>query len=43
LCLIEGFLGHVLNRGQMSYRGITVMINIVSILPLFGIIVSELI
>jgi len=43
LSLIEGFLGHVLNRGQMSYRGITVMINIVSILPLFGNIVSELI
>lgn len=43
LCLIEGFLGYVLNWGQMSYWGITVMINIVSILPFFGIIVSELI
>ena len=29
LCLIEGFLGHVPNRGQMPYRGITVTINIV--------------
>ena len=28
--LIEGFLGYILNFGQMSYWGITVMINIVS-------------
>ena len=30
LSLIEGFSGHVSNRGQMSYRGITVMINILA-------------
>jgi quinol-cytochrome oxidoreductase complex cytochrome b subunit len=29
--LIEGFLGYILNWGQMSYWGITVMINILSI------------
>ena len=27
LSLIEGFLGYILNRGQMSYWGINVMIN----------------
>jgi len=43
LCLIEGFLGYILNWGQMSFWGITVMINIVSILPFFGRILSELI
>ncbi len=36
--MIEGFLGYILNWGQMSYWGITVMINLLSILPLFGLI-----
>ena len=34
--MIEGFLGYILNWGQMSYWGITVMINLLSILPLFN-------
>ena len=41
--LINSFLGYILNWGQMSFWGITVMINILSILPFFGIIISELI
>ena len=41
--MIEGFLGYLLCWGQMSYWGITVMINIVAVLPLCGIIISELI
>ena len=41
--MIEGFLGHLLCWGQMSYWGITVMINIVAVLPCCGIIISELI
>ena len=41
--MIEGFLGHLLCRGQMSYWGITVMINIVAVLPCCGIIIAELI
>jgi ubiquinol-cytochrome c reductase cytochrome b subunit len=41
LCLIEGFLGYVPNWGQMSYRGITATINIVSILPILGNLLSE--
>jgi quinol-cytochrome oxidoreductase complex cytochrome b subunit len=41
--MIEGFLGYILNWGQMSYWGITVMINLLSILPLFGLILAELI
>ena len=40
---IEGFLGYILNFGQMSYWGVTVIINIVSILPGFGITIAELI
>jgi quinol-cytochrome oxidoreductase complex cytochrome b subunit len=41
--MIEGFLGYILNWGQMSYWGITVMINLLSILPLFGLMIAELI
>ena len=41
--MIEGFLGHLLCWGQMSYWGITVMINIVAVLPCCGIIIAELI
>ena len=41
--LIEGFLGHILNRGQTSYRGITAIINILSVLPFSGSIIAELI
>ena len=33
LCLATGFLGYILNWGQMSYWGITVMISMLSILP----------
>ena len=43
LSMIEGFLGYLLCWGQMSYWGITVMINIVAIIPCCGIIISELI
>ena len=32
LSMIEGFLGHLPCRGQMSYWGITVMINVVAVL-----------
>ena len=39
ISLIEGFLGYILNWGQMSYWGITVMINILSI---FGDVIGEL-
>ena len=34
--MIEGFLGYILNWGQMSYWGIIVMINLLSILPLLN-------
>lgn len=34
--LLSSFIGYILNWGQMSYWGITVMINILSVLPLFG-------
>lgn len=34
--LAEGFLGYILLWGQMSYWGITVILNIVSIFPHFG-------
>ena len=37
------FLGHILNRGLMSYRGITVMINIVTIIPYVGNSITKLI
>jgi len=43
LSMIEGFLGYLLIWGQMSYWGITVMINIVAVLPCCGIIIAELI
>ena len=33
LSLATGFLGYILNWGQMSYRGITVMINMISVIP----------
>ena len=41
--MIEGFLGYLLCWGQMFYWGITVMINIVAVLPCCGIIIAELI
>ena len=40
---IEGFLGYLLCWGQMSYWGITVMINIVAVLPCCGVVIAELI
>lgn len=43
LSMIEGFLGYLLSWGQMSYWGITVMINIVAVLPCCGIVIAELI
>ena len=43
LSLIEGFLGYILLWGQMSYWGITVILNVLSIIPYFGpIIISFL-
>jgi len=38
---IEGSLGYIPNRGQMPYRGITAMINIPPIIPLFGDYIGE--
>jgi len=43
LSMIEGFLGYLLCWGQMSYWGITVMINIVAVLPCCGVVIAELI
>ena len=43
LTMIEGFLGYLLCWGQMPYRGITVMINPIAVLPCRGIIIAELI
>lgn len=44
LCsLLEVFIGYISIWGQMSYRGITVIINIVSIIPYFGNILFSLI
>ena len=37
------FLGYLLCFGQMSYWGITVMINIVAVLPCCGLVIAELI
>ena len=34
-CMIEGFLGYILNWGQMSYWGINVIINILSTFWIF--------
>ena len=42
LSMIEGFLGYLLCWGQMSYWGITIMINIVAVLPCCGISLAEL-
>ena len=42
LSMIEGFLGYILCWGQMSYWGITVMINIIAIVPLSGAHIAEL-
>ena len=39
---IEGFLGHIPNRGQMSHRGTAVGINIISIIPFVGTLLSSL-
>jgi quinol-cytochrome oxidoreductase complex cytochrome b subunit len=36
LSLLEGFLGYILLWGQMSFWGITVILNVLSIVPLFG-------
>ena len=36
--MIEGFIGYILNWGQMSYWGINVMINILSNFYIFNII-----
>ena len=42
LSLIEGFLGYILLWGQMSYWGITVILNVLSIIAYFGpIIISN--
>ena len=43
LSMTEGFLGYLLCWGQMSYWGITVMINIIAVLPCCGIVIAELI
>ena len=43
LSMIEGLLGYLLCWGQMSYWGITVMINIVAVLPCCGVVLGELI
>ena len=43
LSLIEGFLGYILLWGQMSYWGITVILNILSIIPYFGPVIISLI
>ena len=43
LSMIEGFLGYLLCWGQMPYWGITVMINILAVLPCCGIVIAELI
>ena len=42
-CSNRRFLGHISNRGLMSYRGITVMINIVTIIPYVGNSITKLI
>jgi quinol-cytochrome oxidoreductase complex cytochrome b subunit len=34
-------MGYVLNWGQMSFRGITVMLNVLSVLPMVGIIMGD--
>ena len=39
--LITSFLGYILNWGQMSYWGMSVIINIISIIPLIGSYVGE--
>jgi len=39
--IIASFLGYILNWGQMSYWGITVMINILSTIPLIGSYIGE--
>jgi len=41
ICLMNSFLGYVLCWGQMSYWGITVIINILSIIPFFGFYIGE--
>lgn len=39
--LIDCFLGYACCWGQMSYWGINVMINVISIIPLIGIFIGE--
>lgn len=41
--MIEGFLGYILNWGQMSYWGINVMINILSTFCMFDIVSISLV
>lgn len=41
--MLESFVGYCLVLGQMSYWGMTVLINILSIIPLFGVYVGEFI
>jgi ubiquinol-cytochrome c reductase cytochrome b subunit len=43
LSLIEGFLGYILLWGQMSYWGITVILNVLSIIPSIGHVIISLI
>ena len=43
LSLIEGFIGYILLWGQMSYWGITVILNVLSIIPYFGPVIISLI
>ena len=43
LSLIEGFLGYILFWGQMSYWGVTVILNVLSIIPCLGSVLSSLI
>lgn len=41
--LFEGFIGYILLWGQMSYWGITVILNVLSIIPVFGLVIITLI
>ena len=43
MSLMEGFLGYILLWGQMSYWGITVILNVLSIIPIFGGLIIDLI
>jgi len=41
ILLIDCFLGYICSWGQMSYWGITVMINILTVVPFIGIYIGE--